>query len=219
MLDQALAGSKGPFVFLGDLVDRGPDSPGVLRTVLDLVEEGRARLVQSNHDDKLYRHFLGHDVRIGNALGETLAQIDAAPDRDKLIKRFLKTYEAAPPWIVEPPYIFAHGAIHADMLQPEKEIAKLPKAKMRSLRFRALYGEVDPTDHSDKPLRLANWIEDIPRDMTAVIGHESLSREQPVWRKAKSGGRALYLDTGCGKGGPLSYIDLPKGKIGKIGAQ
>jgi len=216
MLDKALSGTKGPYLFLGDLIDRGPDSPGVLRTVLDLVERGEARLVQSNHDDKLYRYYKGRPVKIGTTLGETIAQMDKAKDKDELIKRFLKAFEEAPIWIVEGQSVFAHGAIHADMLKPEKDIAGFSKAKMRALRARALFGEVKDNGDTDKPVRLANWVEDIPKGMSVYIGHEALSQDKPVWRKAKSGGRALYLDTGCGKGGPLSYIDLPKGKIGQI---
>lgn len=37
-------------VFLGDLIDRGPDSPGVVRFVFDLLSRGRAVCVMGNHD-------------------------------------------------------------------------------------------------------------------------------------------------------------------------
>lgn len=37
-------------VFLGDLIDRGPDSPGVVRQVADMVEHGRAFALMGNHD-------------------------------------------------------------------------------------------------------------------------------------------------------------------------
>ncbi|NUQ66998.1 MAG: metallophosphoesterase [Phycisphaerales bacterium] len=37
-------------VFLGDLIDRGPDSPGVVRRVADMVERGRAFALMGNHD-------------------------------------------------------------------------------------------------------------------------------------------------------------------------
>lgn len=42
-------------VFLGDLVDRGPDSPGVVRLVRGMVEEGRALAILGNHELNLLR--------------------------------------------------------------------------------------------------------------------------------------------------------------------
>lgn len=39
-----------PMVFVGDLVDRGPDSPGVVRLVRRLVESGQAACVIGNHE-------------------------------------------------------------------------------------------------------------------------------------------------------------------------
>jgi len=42
-------------VFVGDLVDRGPDSPGVVQLVRPLVEKGQAQLVLGNHEINLIR--------------------------------------------------------------------------------------------------------------------------------------------------------------------
>src|SRR6202044_472843 len=42
-------------IFVGDLVDRGPKTPEVLRLVMDLVESGAAFCVNGNHDDRLKR--------------------------------------------------------------------------------------------------------------------------------------------------------------------
>ena len=67
-------------VFVGDLFDRGPDSPAVFRLVRKLVEEGRARMVLGNHELNLLRDerkhgnewFFGARQRLDN--GDILPQ-------------------------------------------------------------------------------------------------------------------------------------------------
>ena len=67
----------GTAVFLGDLVDRGPDTPGVLRLVMGMVAAGHALCVPGNHDIKLLRELRGRKVQVTHGLAETLAQLDA----------------------------------------------------------------------------------------------------------------------------------------------
>lgn len=43
-------------VFVGDFIDRGPDSPGVVDLVQRLVESGHARAIAGNHEINLLRH-------------------------------------------------------------------------------------------------------------------------------------------------------------------
>ena len=62
-------------VFVGDLVDRGPDSPGVLRLVMGMVAAGHALAVPGNHENKLVRALTGRTVQVTHGLAETLAQL------------------------------------------------------------------------------------------------------------------------------------------------
>src|SRR6266508_5453 len=66
-------------VLLGDLVDRGPDSPGVLRLVMGMVAASTALCVPGNHEQKLLRKLRGRNVRVSHGLAETLAQLSAEP--------------------------------------------------------------------------------------------------------------------------------------------
>lgn len=59
-LDRVLAQARGSLVFMGDLIDRGADGPGVLTRVRALCEAGRARCLLGNHEYALLRG-LGHD--------------------------------------------------------------------------------------------------------------------------------------------------------------
>ena len=70
-------------VFLGDLVDRGPYIPAVLRLVMGMVEAGTALCVPGNHDVKLVRKLKGKDVQITHGLAESLAQLEAEPPEFK----------------------------------------------------------------------------------------------------------------------------------------
>ena len=67
------AGRK--IIFVGDLVDRGPKTPDVLRLAMNTIEDGVAFCVVGNHDDKLKRALSGKDVRIAHGLQESLDQL------------------------------------------------------------------------------------------------------------------------------------------------
>jgi protein phosphatase len=66
-------------VFVGDLVDRGPDTPGVLRLAMGMVAAGDAFCVPGNHENKLLRAMRGRNVQITHGLAESLAQLDKEP--------------------------------------------------------------------------------------------------------------------------------------------
>ncbi|MEX1102972.1 MAG: AAA family ATPase, partial [Dehalococcoidia bacterium] len=65
--------------FLGDLVDRGPASPSVLRLVMRMVASGAALCVPGNHENKLVRKLKGRDVQLTHGIAETLAQLELEP--------------------------------------------------------------------------------------------------------------------------------------------
>src|ERR1700674_4793002 len=67
-------------IFVGDLVDRGPDTPGVLRLVMAMVESGVALTVVGNHDQKLVRALRGKRVSLSHGLERSLEQLERDPD-------------------------------------------------------------------------------------------------------------------------------------------
>ena len=54
-LDRVIDASIGELVFMGDLIDRGPDAPAVLDRVRSLCEGRRARCLLGNHEYTLVR--------------------------------------------------------------------------------------------------------------------------------------------------------------------
>jgi hypothetical protein len=66
-------------VFLGDLVDRGPDTPNVLRIAMAAARSGAGYVVQGNHDRKLARYLAGRDVKVGHGLQASIDHLAAEP--------------------------------------------------------------------------------------------------------------------------------------------
>src|SRR5439155_208987 len=77
-------------VFLGDLVDRGPDTPGVLRLAMSMVSRGQALCVMGNHERKLLRKLQGRDVQVSHGLDRWLEQLGReSPDFVARVASFL----------------------------------------------------------------------------------------------------------------------------------
>ena len=96
---------KSKMIFLGDLVNRGPDSLGALRQLKSLQESGQAECILGNHD----LHLLAIDAGLRNTKGlDTVDGILKAPDRKELMD-----------WIRNRPMALSNGkvlTVHAGVL-------------------------------------------------------------------------------------------------------
>jgi protein phosphatase len=191
-------------VQLGDLTDYGPDSAACLELALHMRESRRGLFLLGNHDLKLARAIVGLPVRIDAPLAGTLSQLD-----DGLRARIFPAIAAAPAWIVHGRRVFVHGGFHTEML--ETLPPPLPEGRVTGVLSRALYGEhTGRTQPDGYPERSLRWVDRIPPGMTVYCGHDRRSTDgRPYVRHNPHGGAAIFLDTGAGKGGHLSWIDLP----------
>ena len=84
------------------------------------------------------------------------------------------------------------------------------------LLSRALFGETTGRMQADGyPERVIRWVDRIPAGMTVYCGHDQRSTDgRPYRRTGLGGGEAVFLDTGAGKGGHLSWIDLDAAPAG-----
>ena len=187
-------------IFLGDLVDRGPDSPGVLRLVMDMVAAGTALCVQGNHDMKLSRKLGGRDVTLTHGLAETVAQLDALPDGVR--PAFLAEAGAfldglrSHYWLDGGKLVVAHAGLKAEM----------HGRGSGAVRSFALYGETTgETDEFGLPVRY-EWARDYRGDAMVVYGHTPVPK--PDWLN-----RTLCIDTGCVFGGALTALRYPEREL------
>ncbi len=188
-------------VFLGDLVDRGPESPQVLRLVMDMVASGNALCVPGNHDIKLMRKLKGANVQITHGLAESLEQLDAEP------ASFRERVVAFIDGLVSH-YVLDDGKLvvaHAGMK------AELQGRGSRVVREFALFGETTgETDEFGLPVRF-NWAAEYRGRASVVYGHTPVP--EPQWLN-----HTLNIDTGCVFGGSLTALRYPEGEIVSVRA-
>lgn len=188
-------------VFLGDLVDRGPRSPDVLRLVKAMVEAGTAFCVAGNHDEKLKRWLSGRQVKATHGLQQTIDQFA------------LETAEFATEmraWLdsLVSHYLLDGGRLvvaHAGM---KEEMQGRASGAVRSF---ALYGETTgETDEYGLPVRYA-WAEDYKGKAKVVYGHTPVP--EAGWLNG-----TICLDTGCVFGGKLTALRYPELELVQVPA-
>ncbi|NHN84684.1 phosphatase [Acetobacter musti] len=195
-------------VQLGDLVDYGPDSAGALRLMASILDEDRGLFLLGNHDRKLGRALMGRKLRRDAPLEATIGQL-IEPENSDVLERALPMFQEAPTWLKLGRRIFVHAAFHTGMLA---EPCHLGLGSVSHLLSRALFGEVTGATQPDGyPERRLNWVDHIPAGHTVYCGHDRRSTDGRPWvRHGRSGGTAVFVDTGAGKGGHLAWIDLPE---------
>ena len=231
---------KSKMIFLGDLVNRGPDSLGSLRLLKRLQEKGRIECILGNHD----LHLLAIDAGIRKPRGlDTVDKILTAPDRKELIH-----------WLRNRPLALNKGkflAVHAGVLpqwtidqtiEYAQEVEKALRKKTYKDFLANMYGNT-PTKWSNslsgyERLRVITNALTRLRFCTPTGRMEFVSKEglkagpkgYMPWfmvpnRKTKDAliyfghwstlgllkrGNVIGLDTGCVWGGKLSALEIPE---------
>ncbi|GHJ40745.1 polynucleotide kinase-phosphatase [Streptomyces sp. TS71-3] len=189
-------------VLLGDLVDRGPDSPGVLRRVMSMVAAGTALCVPGNHENKLGRWLGGRKVRQTHGLAETVAQLGAESEEFRAeVRGFIDGLVSH--------YVLDGGRLvvcHAGL--PEKFHGRT-SGRVRS---HALYGDTTgETDEFGLPVRYP-WAEDYRGRAAVVYGHTPVPAAS--WLN-----NTICLDTGAVFGGRLTALRWPERELVDVPAE
>jgi protein phosphatase len=188
-------------VFLGDLVDRGPKTPEVLRLVMDAVKSGAAFCVSGNHDAKLVKALQGNKVSPTHGLAESLRQLEGASQEFRAeVAEFLRTRPSH--------HVFdggklvvAHAGLREDM--HGRDCGKV--------RMFCQYGQTTgETDEFGLPVRYP-WAADYRGRAMVVYGHTPVA--EPQWQN-----NTLCIDTGCVFGGSLTALRYPEKEIVSVSA-
>lgn len=187
--------------FVGDLVDRGPATPAVLRLVMGMVDDGDALCIPGNHEAKLLRALRGRNVTVSHGLAETLAQLAGEPP--EFSARVEKFIDGLVSHLVldDGKLVVAHAGLRADM----------QGRASGAVRSFALYGDTTgETDEFGLPVRYP-WAEDYRGDAMVVYGHTPVP--EATWLN-----RTICIDTGCVFGGKLTALRYPERELVSVPA-
>ena len=180
-------------MFLGDLVDRGPDTPGVLRLVMGMVAAGTAFCVPGNHEAKLLRALRGKNVKRSHGLDASMEQLEAETEEFRAqVDRFIDGLISH--------YVLDGGRLvvaHAGLIERYHG-----RASGRVREF-CLYGQTTgETDEYGLPVRYP-WAQEYRGQALVLYGHTPVPETE--WLN-----NTLCLDTGCVFGGRLTALNYPE---------
>jgi len=231
---------KSKMIFLGDLVNRGPDSLGALRQLKQLQENQRIECILGNHD----LHLLAVDAGIRKTKGlDTVQTILDAPDRAELMD-----------WLRHRPMALSNGkvlTVHAGVL-PQWELGQAIECAQeveKALRKKN-YKEFLANMYGNTPSKWSNSLKGYERlrvitnaltrirfctpsgtmEFESKEGFESGPKGYIPWFKTpkrKTQDTLIYfghwstlgllrqknvigLDTGCVWGGKLTAMEIPE---------
>ena len=180
-------------IFVGDLVDRGPDTPGVLRLVMGMVAAGAAFCVAGNHEVKLLKALRGKNVKRSHGLDASMEQLEAETEEFRAeAARFIDGLISH--------YVLDGGRLvvaHAGLIERYHG-----RASGRVREF-CLYGQTTgETDEYGLPVRYP-WATEYRGRAVVLYGHTPVPA--PEWLN-----NTLCLDTGCVFGGRLTALNYPE---------
>ncbi len=189
-------------VLVGDLVDRGPSTPDVLRVVMAMVEAGQAWSVPGNHDNEFMRWLQGRPVKLTHGLEVSVEQMQAEPpgfhDRVRAFVESLPHYL----WLDRGDLVVAHAGIKEHMIGETRE----------SVRHMCLFGDTDnERDHLGLTIRY-HWAAEYRGPTHVVSGHTPVPEVGWV-------NRTLCIDTGAVFGGSLTALRWPEREIVSVPAR
>ena len=188
-------------IFVGDLVDRGPNSPDVLRLVTSMVNQEKALCVPGNHDAKLYKFLSGRKVTISHGLAETIEQLERqAPEFKAQVAEFIDSLVSH--------YVFDDGKLVVAHAGLKENLQGRGSGKVRDF---ALYGETTgETDEFGLPVRY-NWAADYRGRAAVVYGHVPTTESEWI-------NNTICIDTGCVFGGKLTALRYPERELISVSA-
>ncbi len=195
-------------VFLGDYVDRGPDSRSVVDYLIEYDRKVPCIFLMGNHES-MFLDFLGWendfyfsgDAFLMNGGDRTLASYgyfdlpDPCPEKFELPPGHEEFYRKLLPYYIDTRYLFVHAGIAQEVMACTDISQAVAESRPADILWNRNTGFL--------PHKL---------DTTIVYGHTPVSDFSVQWNRPHS----IGIDTGATYGGKLTALRLPDEELYQV---
>jgi serine/threonine protein phosphatase 1 len=182
-------------VFIGDYIDRGPDSKEVINSILEIRQViDHVICLKGNHEQMFlnyHRERLDEELFMQNGGMSTLISYGfmraGREENINVPENHIKFFSTLLPYYETDHYIFVHGGLRPGIPLKQQHMDDLLWIRNEFINSSYNFGK------------------------TVVFGHTSLSLTKPLIDKNKIG-----IDTGAVYGGKLTCVELPELKIHQV---
>jgi serine/threonine protein phosphatase 1 len=179
-------------VFIGDYIDRGPDSRGVVDFVLDLKRKIRTIICLKGNHEQMFLDYVclnkNEDLYLSNGGDTTIASYgyrNVRGDRELNVPdSHMEFFNSLLPCYETDDYIFVHAGLRENVLLKNQNIKDMLWIRHDFIMSSYDFGK------------------------TVVFGHTPMSHSKPLFLPGRIG-----IDTGAAYGGFLTCVELPSRKI------
>ncbi len=179
---------KDTLIFLGDYIDRGPDSRGVIDFLINLSKEFKTIFLRGNHEWMFLEFYKKRDNETWELWERNGARktLESYGGIDKIPFEHLNFVENTKVYHVYKNYLFVHGGV-----KPNVPLERQNEMDMMWIRREFI--------NYSEPLK----------GYTVIFGHTPM--EEPMIQSDKIG-----IDTGCVYGGKLTCIRVEDKRIFQV---
>jgi serine/threonine protein phosphatase 1 len=180
-------------IFLGDAIDRGPNSKKVVKKMKELKKEGNI-ILNGNHEDMAWQYAKHNVKNKASTYDPYLYLYNGGRETLRSYEGDLKEFYNDMKWFNNQPKVYTLETnsdefvfVHAG-LKPNVPLYAQDEEDLLWIREEFFYH---------------NWND---YDKKIIVGHTPVEQAEFL-------GNIIMIDTGCGKGGYLTGLDLLNGKI------